>query len=49
MIIETCRENKMKILCPDLDIYIPLDSKDLSVGYIVIIYDGWAPPDLTDI
>ena len=31
----------MKILIPNLDIYIPLNDEDTSVGYIVVLFDGW--------
>ena len=39
----------MKILIPDLDIYIPLDDDDLSVGYVVVLFDGWEVPGIEDL
>lgn len=49
IILEAIKKQKMKVLAPDLDIYIPTTSDDLTVGYAVILYDGWEFPDPSEV
>ena len=38
---ETIQIQRMKILLPAIDIYLPRNGEDNSVGYAVILYDSW--------
>ena len=46
LIEEVCREQKMKILIPEIDIYLPHDSDQKTIGYCVVLYDGWEAPSV---
>ena len=39
----------MKILLKELDVYIPSDTDNISVGYAIILYDGFLPLTQEDV
>jgi hypothetical protein len=41
LLLETIASERMKVLVPSIDLYIPRDSDDNSVGYVIILYDSW--------
>ena len=41
IIQETIEKEKMRILVPSIDVYIPRNQEDNSVGYAVVLYDSW--------
>lgn len=48
MLKEVISSNKLKVLLEDIDIYIPTDSEDTTIGYALILYDGWNAPNIDD-
>lgn len=40
-ILEAAAESRMKLLMPELDVYVPSDSEDMSVGSAIVLFDGW--------
>lgn len=46
---EKIKQHKIKILIPELDVYIASDMNELSSGYVIILYDGFKPLDQKDL
>ena len=45
LIEENMLAHKLKILAPEHDIYVPINSDDFCVGYAIILFDGWEFPE----